>query len=1634
MFKRRRKPRRGVVLLVVLSLLVLFLMIAVTFVLVAGQYKRGAIAISKVNQTDDKPEKLLDAALYQLLRGTNTRSSLFGHDLLGDLYGIDGVGGTVGNAAPDMNVGGQIMQISFNPNPSSPYSPIAGSYIGNVFTMLEGPAKGHSTRVVGYAPTVDNMGTVTGGALRIEAFETDSSQNTVPGDLIGRAFGINGRAFNGTGAGYDPNPLKMNLDSVDEFGNLVALLPHYINYTAGFSANRGGGDESYDAPDWNNMWMAMVPPSATSSSDIIPSFHRPELVNYWNRQVQNGSTLTPLATLLPRCVLRPLPITGQHPNFTGSNPAMSANMTAAAVAQALINGTAWDVDNDGDGITDSIWIDIGLPIKRSPQGKLYKPLVAIMCRDLDGRLNVNAHGNLAQLDPTYSNPVMGSFAGGNNTLGNLPRGLGEGPKDIFLGHIFTTAVERANILTSRYGPDGGTPRPGISGVDDALSAVKQLGVPDDYTTALSLYASPPDVWGRGALALDYNGQPITRYMGVGASQRVDDPYEIDLSRNGSQDTGAWDRPYTLAELERVLRWYDVDMSTQPGRLLQIAQNSLNGTSAIEARRRGLITTESRYIPVSNAVIPPEIRNQYGAASGQLLDLFAAKLIQNGVPLNNVSMEMTRLLPFELLHGQRFDVNRFLGNGRDDTPGGNPGSAVVDEPLESGTPEQAWTSTATPGSFQSVAFNHRNNDPVTTDSRLNFARQLYCLMMFLVDQNYVPPMPLEPGLSQAQMRELHTRRIAQWAINVVDFRDPDSIMTPFEYDAFPFQDDDGNPANGTWDVDGVLGTSDDNAPYRRLVWGCEYPEVLLTETKAFHDRAVKDTDQDPSGKKRMDGDPHLDQFRIPRGSLFIELYCTRNRLANNPQLPFELYNSATNRLDLARLAPSDGTRRHPVWRIAISEQTGAGGATSPRQRSQPGQRPESTSFDPTDMNLLSGAPDPLNIDRVVWFTGQDPTGFPLEDRTYVNNVGWDVSLEPNQYLVIGPRANNFFGSKDDLDPTMIWDGQAPQRIRLTTLNRGMANDSGVIVSDVDGAVTSPAAGTQIKSAVGMIADAAASNAQGWAAGDRIGLSISEPYPQAGNYYPKPMFANDAYDDLTAPTGTFLDQPLDSDPAQARPLLQYNMLSSRTYEDVRSLFLQRLADPTRPFNPVSNPYITVDWATTDLTVFSGEEDTTKKVDVTVGGVTMANRDIDEQDDPIASQQTPHFGTRQRGEISGGAPNGNIWSPFTNFPPVTAPSGAPENYFKYSLVNTLGYLNTTTLGPALGSPPSGYEGSPGQPFPWLTWNNRPYASPLELMLVPASSASRLGHEFSLHNGSNPYPDSSSVQAPYGHLLNFFQTAPVAMPPTPPTPAAHFYRLFDYVETPSKFVGTEKWYNPTQFAAAASPSAADTYRPPYNRWSRFRDPGRVNINTIFDPMIWEGITKGFPSWDPNQDSRAFWTQLALSRQGYGTMASDILTFDNNYPTRFANPFRSAASADLMPLTNMRKSGVEATLLRPNPNNTTQPLFEYTSNNAYNNTDRNPYFRYQGLTRLENLVSTNSNVFAVWITVGYFEVERYSQGPTLPSFPDGYQLAQELGLDSGEVKRHRAFYIIDRSIPVAYQPGENHNVDRTILLRRFIE
>jgi hypothetical protein len=132
---------------------------------------------------------------------------------------------------------------------------------------------------------------------------------------------------------------------------------------------------------------------------------------------------------------------------------------------------------------------------------------------------------------------------------------------------------------------------------------------------------------------------------------------------------------------------------------------------------------------------------------------------------------------------------------------------------------------------------------------------------------------------------------------------------------------------------------------------------------------------------------------------------------------------------------------------------------------------------------------------------------------------------------------------------------------------------------------------------------------------------------------------------------------------------------------------------------------------------------------------------------------------------------------------------------------------------------------------------------------------------------------------------------------------------------------------------------------------------------------------------------------------------------------------------------------------------FRLSRQTDYRNTDRNPFFRYQLYNKLSNIATTRSNVYAIWMTLVYFEVERVDMRVPLPSqengtfggfqrsddmpmpyrYPDGYRLIRELGSETGESVRHKAFAIFDRTIPVGFLRGENLNVDQGFLVRHVL-
>ena len=97
------KPRRGVLLLVVLALLAMFAMVAVAFVVLTGAEKRTADRVHTIDAVVESPPKTLDRAFNVVVRGvavkpamtawaTAPTSAITWQSLLEKIYGYETIG------------------------------------------------------------------------------------------------------------------------------------------------------------------------------------------------------------------------------------------------------------------------------------------------------------------------------------------------------------------------------------------------------------------------------------------------------------------------------------------------------------------------------------------------------------------------------------------------------------------------------------------------------------------------------------------------------------------------------------------------------------------------------------------------------------------------------------------------------------------------------------------------------------------------------------------------------------------------------------------------------------------------------------------------------------------------------------------------------------------------------------------------------------------------------------------------------------------------------------------------------------------------------------------------------------------------------------------------------------------------------------------------------------------------------------------------------------------------------------------------------------------------------------------------------------------------------------------------------
>ena len=801
---RPARARRGVLLLVVLSMLTLFLMLGAAYVVATSRARETARAYARLTLGSDSARipapRLLDSVMLTVLRGPSITGTLAPsggtpvvggtvsfESLLADKYGLaTATGSAAGIAAPAVTTtatDSSILSVTINNLSSGSLFPT--DLNGRVLSFVAPGRAVTSHRIIRAANASDSNTNSQTGNLRLY-LDTPATQRPFTLPLAGRVI-VNGREFTG---------------------------PASINPPA---------NEPWDAFDAHNPFLAQVATGTTISTSTVSRF----------------SYLPALPT---------------------------ATLTATWDYDA--DGIPDAADNDNDGVFDGVFLNFGIPDATDGNGNAVKLRASVLVVDLDGRFNVNAHDSLARILYTGTNYNFSSNA--NNCWpafpasaplgsGTVPMGSGYGPAEVngawmtFTSSSLTgtgvssfaasenplllslaggtssllngrrpggsryssgTSTPRIGSLEGRYGEKGATnwntvsgslflasgtfAVPGTANVDDEPGRTNDrradpqqpssvnYGVPQVWWTGTNgfdwssnatvptprgVFNSPPDLHGRmrtitGSAAGVGSIVPQLLFIkpewyANSARETTDDPYEIlldtrrggggqlhDPATDGTTPGALADNPFLPSELEAVLRPYDIDSNRLAPRLA-----AMLGSAAEEARLR--VTTESwdtTAITGSAAIV---LFGTAGGSGGWLQQCTSGTLYGSDM--------ITGIIGGEVSRGEKLDLNRGLRTSGTDTAGYNATGLYYGQ-------------------------------------RQALFKDIFTLLVAL-DKASTPKGTL-----------------AQWAANVVEFRDADSTMTPFEYDT--------NPTNG-WDVDGDVNTPDGSD--RAVVFGAERPEMFIAET-------------------------------------------------------------------------------------------------------------------------------------------------------------------------------------------------------------------------------------------------------------------------------------------------------------------------------------------------------------------------------------------------------------------------------------------------------------------------------------------------------------------------------------------------------------------------------------------------------------------------------------------------------------------------------------------------------------------------------------------------------------------------------------------------------------------------------------
>lgn len=836
--------------------------------------------------------------------------------------------------------------------------------------------------------------------------------------------------------------------------------------------------------------------------------------------------------------------------------------------------------------------------------------------------------------------------------------------------------------------------------------------------------------------------------------------------------------------------------------------------------------------------------------------------------------------------------------------------------------------------------------------------------------------------------------------------------------------------------------------------------------------------------------------------------------------------------------------------------------------------------------LGGGFEGNRNNRTQFFPDATRIFAPLEETWTTDSIGIITSgystnllLSPNQYLIVGPSREEAIGSISQSSGTIPGIGGL-----LGARNYCQPSTNTISIRNYEYSVTGIGS-LQIETVKTESSNPkVAMNSKFILAGSVMGddsdkdmyFNISEPlWENTTDPYGSVDFESQKFrSNQEASKYPYPDIPYDlpeggdwggnaqaSDHTPERPIAKDRLFGIGMVPGYKSACLQRVADPNRPYHPIMNPYITIDWNMMDLTVFNGTaqndgnyaknntdefrlenyQHPENKKAFCIKYLTESNHDsadvqswleFDSGFVPDASKvgtnvQIPLFSSRQWGRKSQKgfcpehfSPKYNPFSRAFDYGEInnyssnkgfgldiikTAKKANDEDYdltknselnalkplvFPARPWNTLGVFNNLKKA---ANPPNDRENEnmngvdqisnstysfgdvywrgPAVPMEHLVWNDAPFSNPMEISLVPASAPGRFGLEF-VHKiptvtssnvkeynlaflfhqpvngsslgsavidngqfGSDPKGKNNDPKRRIGPYFNFFHSSSI------PGQSLNLAQLLDFVHVPSPYASVWDY-------AGEDENYGSFFH------TKLRDPGKININTATqnawaaligdDPYSYSGVTPDI-SLEPHRSNLPFQPVNAGILNSFkmtGILPGDFsllrrwpLMTDDSLESTSTDP----TNPDLVPLFGRERKG-------------------------------NLRAATETLQRLSGLSTNRSNVFAIWITVGYFEAERCKPGENMPRrdfdgndlrsipsdensmpifitnpgythkdyyraiYPDGYTYGKELGLETGEVKRHRGFYMIDRSIPVDFRRGQSWNWKNTILLERQID